>query len=290
VQHDDCYGRQECLPHEKTMYQAYWQLDSRPFEHATGARFYFAAQSQAGALLKLRYVLENYRGAALLAGESGLGKTLLGERLLNDLDASFLPRVHLVFPAMPVDQLLTYLADQLTGQHSTLTATIDQSVQRIERFLTTNAAAGNHAIVVLDEAHLLTRQSLEGVRLLMNFQHGGRPAATFLLAGQTSLVLGVRRLSALDERLAVTCVLTRLSADESASYIQHRLTAAGAKRTIFEPSAVQAVHELAHGIPRRINRLCDLALLVGYGEELKSLTAEHIESIHQELIGAAAAA
>jgi type II secretory pathway predicted ATPase ExeA len=272
------------------MYQAYWQLDSRPFEHATGAPFYFAAQSQAGALLKLRYALENRRGAAVLAGESGLGKTLLAEKLLNELDASFLPRVHVVFPAMPVDQLLSYLADQLTGQHAPLTATIDQSVQRIERFLTANAEAGNHAIVVCDEAHLLTRQSLEGIRLLMNFQHDGKPTATLLLAGQTGVVLAVRRVPSLDERLAVTCVLTRLSIDETTSYIQHRLKAAGAKRTIFEPSAVQAVHELTHGIPRRINRLCDLALLVGYGEELKSLTADHIESIHQELIGAAAAA
>jgi type II secretory pathway predicted ATPase ExeA len=273
------------------MYQAYWQLDCRPFEHALDEPFYYPAESQSGALLKLRYVLEHRRSAAVLAGETGLGKTLLIQKLLAELGPEFSPRIHLVFPQMPADQLLTYLADQITGQHSPLTSTCDQSVGRFERQLRANAASGKHAIIAIDEAHLLSSShSLEAVRLLMNFEHQGQPLATFLFAGQTNLVLGVRRLPSLDERMAVNCVLTRLTAEATSAYIRHRLTAAGAKRTIFDESALQAVHELTSGIPRRINRLCDLALLVGYGEELKTLAAAHIESIHQELIGVAAAA
>src|SRR5438874_10510 len=273
------------------MYQSYWQLDGRPFEHANDERYYYAAESQRGALLKLRYVFENRRGAAVLAGESGLGKTLLVQKLLSELDENFAPRVHLVFSQMPADQLLTYLADQLTGQYSPLTATIDQSVRRIERLLTSNAKEGKHAIIAIDEAHLLgNAQSLEAIRLLMNFEHDGQPGATFLLAGQTGLVLGIRRLPALDERIAVSCILARLSAAETSRYIEHRLTTAGAKRTVFESSAIEAIQQLTHGIPRRINRLCDLALLVGYGEELRTINGPHIESIHHELVGAAAAA
>src|SRR6476660_7536477 len=121
------------------MYQSYWQLDARPFEHTSDERFYYAAESQRGAILKLRYVLANRRGAAVVAGEAGLGKTLLAQKLVAELDDSFSPRVHLVFPQMPVDQLLTYLADQLTAQYSPTTATIDQSVRRIERTLQANA-------------------------------------------------------------------------------------------------------------------------------------------------------
>jgi general secretion pathway protein A len=273
------------------MYESYWQLDSRPFEHAADARFHFPAESQRGAHLKLRYVLESRRGAAVLAGESGLGKTVLAESLLRELGKEFAPRVHLVFPQMPADQLLTYLGDQLTGERSPLTATIDQSVRRIEKVLRDNVQAGRHAIIVIDEAHLLQGAlAFETVRLLMNFQQGGQPLATFLLAGQTSLVLAVRRLPALDERVAVTCVLARLSAEETGRYIQHRLNVAGAKRTIFEPAAIATIFQLTHGVPRRINRLCDLALLVGYGEELPTITANHIESIHQELLGVSAAA
>src|SRR5262245_53010185 len=103
------------------MYQAYWQLESRPFEHPSDRRFYYAAEAQRGALLKLRYVLENGRGAAVLAGEPGVGKSLIAEMLLGDLGTTFAPRIHLVYPQMPAEQLLTYLADQLTGQHSPLT-------------------------------------------------------------------------------------------------------------------------------------------------------------------------
>jgi general secretion pathway protein A len=273
------------------MYESYWQLDARPFEHPADAQHHFAAESQRGALLKLRYVLENHGAAAIIAGESGLGKTLIAQTLVGELDSKFAPRIHLVFPQMPADQLLTYLGDRLTGQHSPLTLTLDQSVQRIEHTLDENSQAGQHAVIVLDEAHLLTAAgSLEAIRLLMNFQRQGRPLATYLLVGQTNLVLAARRLPALDERIAVTCVLTRLSKDETGQYIHHRLSVAGAKRYIFDPSAVEAVYQLTHGIPRRINRLCDLALLVGYGEELRSITGAHIESIHQELIGVSVAA
>jgi general secretion pathway protein A len=145
--------------------------------------------------------------------------------------------------------------------------------------------------VVIDEAHLLRDSgALDAIRLLMNFQHRGEPLAFFLLVGQTPLVLAARRNAALDERLAVTCVLNRLSERETTAYIQHRLSAAGAKRAIFEASALRAIYELTHGIPRRVNRLCDLALLVGYGEELPAITGSHIESIHAELIGVPAAA
>ena len=273
------------------MYESYWQLDSRPFEHTLDARFHFAAESQRGAVLKLRYVLENRRGAALLAGESGLGKTLVAQSLLAQLGDTHQPRVHLVYPQMPADQLLTYLADQLSGQHSPLTGTIDQSVRRIEQVLLNGAKAGQHAVIVIDEAHLLREtQALEAIRLLMNFQHDGQPLATFLLVGQTALAVATERLPQLDERLAVKCILTRLSAAETRGYIQHRLTVAGAKRTIFDDSAFATIQELTHGVPRRINRLCDLALLVGYGEELRTLSASHIEAVNEELVGTAAAA
>jgi general secretion pathway protein A len=272
------------------MYEPYWQLESRPFEHTADARFQFPAPSQRGALLKLRYALETRRGAALLAGESGLGKTFVAQMLLKQLGENFAPRVHLVFPQMPADQLLTYLADQLTGQNSPLTATIDQSVRRIEHALRDHAKAGRHPVIVIDEAHLLAAaHTLETIRLLTNFQHDGQPLASYLLVGQTGLAIAAGRMPPLEERLAVKCLLARLTLDETGGYIQHRLTAAGAKRPIFDASAVEAIFQLSHGIPRRINRLCDLALLVGYGEELRTIRGTHIESIHEELIGAAAA-
>jgi type II secretory pathway predicted ATPase ExeA len=268
------------------MYQVYWQLDARPFDHSADARFYFPGPSQQAALLKLRYVVENRRGAAVLAGESGLGKTLVVQTLMRQLGDTFRPRVHLVFPHMPAEQLLAYLAEQITGQ-TTAGGTIDHNLRRIEHVLTDHAKAGRHAIIVIDEAHLLREsRALETIRLLLNFEYNAQPLATYLLVGQTGLALDVQRLPQLDERLAVKCLLSRLTAEETGAYIEHRLAAAGSKRPIFDASAIEEIHQLTHGIPRRINRLSDLALLVGYGEELPSLGKSQIQSIYEELIGA----
>ncbi|MHB8860876.1 MAG: ExeA family protein, partial [Pirellulaceae bacterium] len=63
---------------------------------------------------------------------------------------------------------------------------------------------------------------------------------------------------------------------------------AGAQREIFDGSALEAVHHLALGVPRRINRLCDLALLIGFAEERTCLGREQIEAVAEELVAVAA--
>jgi general secretion pathway protein A len=269
------------------MYEPYWQLDARPFDHSADERYYFPGPSQQAALLKLRYVVENRRGAALLAGEAGLGKTLVAQMLLRQLGDAFRPRVHLVFPQMPPEQLLAYLADQFTAAVPAGSQTIGNSLRRIELGLIEYAKTGHHAILIIDEAHLLHEsRSLETIRLLLNLEYNAQPLATILLVGQTGLAVDVQRLPQLDQRLAVKCLLARLTADESKAYVQHRLTAAGAKWPIFDNEAIHEIYRLTHGIPRRINRLCDLALLVGYGEELKTIGRPQVEAIYEELMGA----
>src|SRR5436190_8279118 len=270
------------------MYESHWQLATRPFDHSADARFYYPGESQQGALLKLRYALENRRGAALLTGAAGLGKTLLAQTLTRQLGESLSPKVHLVFPQMPAGPLLAYLADQL-GAGGGPALTIEQSLKRIETRLRENAKAGKHAVIVIDEAHLLDDcEVLETVRLLLNLEQDARPLASFLLTGQTSLLLAIERRPDLEERLAVKCLLRRFKPEETMGYIQHRLAAARAKKSIFTDGALEAIHQQTLGIPRRINRLCDLALLVGFAEELSSIGPDQIAAISEELTGATA--
>jgi general secretion pathway protein A len=92
------------------------------------------------------------------------------------------------------------------------------------------------------------------------------------------------RMPALDERLGVKCLMRPFTVEETAGYAAHRLKTAGAKREIIDADAYPTLHELTCGIPRRINRLCDLALLIGFAEERKTLTAAHFESVCQELV------
>ena len=142
---------------------------------------------------------------------------------------------------------------------------------------------------MIDEAHLLEDcGALETLRLLLNFEVAGQPALTLVLVGQMSLVSAVGRLPSLEERIAVKALVRSFTADETADYVRHRLNAAGATREIFTPDALEALHYLGHGVARQINRLGDLALLVGYADELPRLTAQQIEAVSEELVTIAA--
>jgi general secretion pathway protein A len=182
--------------------------------------------------------------------------------------------------------LLVYLAEQLgappadPAQH-----TIQESVRRLEFFLLQNARQNRHAVVVIDEAHLLEDCGLlETLRLLLNFENEGRPALTLVLVGQMGLISAIGRTPGLDERLAAKALLRSLTADETAAYVQTRLTAAGARRELFTADATEALHFLGHGVPRQINRLGDLALVVGFADRLQRISAQQIEAVSEELV------
>jgi type II secretory pathway predicted ATPase ExeA len=267
------------------MYESHWRLKRKPFENCSDPRFYFPGESHQAALLKLRYAVENHRGGAILAGPSGTGKTLLVNMLRTVLDPRCAPVVHLVFPQMPTDQLLAYAACELTGEAATQATEVHQTIRRIEQFLAANTQRGQHAVLVVDEAHLLEEASTwEALRLLMNFESGGQPGLTLVISGQPAILPILDRIPQLDERLGVKCLLRPFTQAETAEYVIHRLKSAGGDPTIFEPTALAEIHRLAQGVPRRINRLCDLALLIGYAEQRTTLSADQLESIHDELV------
>jgi general secretion pathway protein A len=272
------------------VYESYWQLDRRPFENTSDPQFYYPGESHQGAMLKLRYAIENRQGAALLCGASGSGKSLLVGQLRQHLADKCQPLAHIVFPQMPAESLLAYLADELAAPQSDPTSIrtappIEQTVRRLQNFIAQNAVEGRHALVAIDEAHLIDdTRTFEALRLLLNFAANAQSAFTLLLVGQPGLLVQFERMPAFEERLGVKCLLKPFSADETAAYVNFRLQAAGAKTTIFETEAMETLHQLSRGLARQINRLCDLALLVSYAEERHSIGVAQLEAVAEELI------
>jgi len=187
---------------------------------------------------------------------------------------------------------LVYLAEELGAPPcDPALQTVEESLRRLEFFLDENARAGKHAVVVVDEAHLLEDSGLlETLRLLLNLQHQGQPAFTLLLIGQLPLLSAMHRFAALDDRLEMKMLLKPLTLEETSGYLNHRLAAAGATRSIFSPAAVQMAYQLSQGIPRKINRLCDLALVVGCATGQHTIEAEQLQSVSNELLAVSSAA
>ncbi|MEO1497964.1 MAG: AAA family ATPase [Planctomycetota bacterium] len=266
------------------MYLDYWRLVDKPFEPIAAAQDVFACESQDGALSKLRYAIDNGRALAALAGPSGVGKTLLVDRLAALVEPSRL--VHLVFPLMSGRELLAYLAERLESpSFEPPSGSVEESVRRIERLVDETPADAARPLVVIDEAHLLEDTgALETLRLVTNFGGGHSAAFTLLLVGQMGLLSSVARHPSLDERLSVKTLVRGFTAEETAQYVRWRLRRVGADRELFDPDALARLFTHTGGVARQIDRLCDLALVVGMSDATPTVTRGQIDAVQRELV------
>lgn len=273
------------------MYEGYWQLSSSPFENWGEEHFYYPSEVHETALLQARYAVSNRRAAVAICGDCGMGKSLVADRLAACLSDQESPVARVVFPQLSGEQLLGYIADELTGCCGPADEPARMTLRRLSDFLGENLDRGHHAVLIVDEAQLLTgADQLETLRLLLNLRHDrnrGEAAMTLLLVGQTTLLTNIERFRALDDRVATKCLLNRFTSDQTAAYVAHRMRQAGGRfESVFSDEAIDTLHLRAMGIPRRINRLADLALMVGFAEESARVEARHIEGVHQELVAA----
>lgn len=276
------------------MYESHWGLKRLPFRNVPERELFFPGASHAAALLKLRYLVENRLHAGMLLGGTGTGKTCLVNVLAADLPEQFGPVVHVVFPRLSTAELFSWLAMELGAEETSLTAIdggLEKSVRQIEQQLVALTARKRRCVIVIDEAHLIDDpQVLQALCLLTNFADRSDIEMSLLMVGDWPLTARIERMGSFDDRIAVRSVLLPLTHDECAEYISHRLKVCGGKKPIFDASAVQTIFEVTGGVPRRINRLCDLALLVAFAEKRQTLSARDMETVAEELVIATAAA
>ena len=275
------------------MYEQYWGLNCNPFPNNTATEFFFRSETHQAALLKMRYVVENRLGAGLLTGGIGYGKSYLARMLAEELPDQFCPIVHLVFPQLTATELLCWIAVELGVDESELSAGtggLDRTIRRIQRQLRDYTESHRYPVLVIDEAHLIEdRQVFQALQLLLNFQQESEIDFSLFFIGEHSLSSRINRMAQLDERIAAKSALQPLSQEEGIGYVEHRLKVAGAMRPCFDALALQTVIEFSGGVPRRINRICDLALLIGYADQLDIVTEKEIEAAAAERIATTAA-
>jgi general secretion pathway protein A len=268
------------------MYGDYWKLARLPFECDCDPQFYFRGPSHEAALLKLQYVVEQRKGIGLLVGGHGVGKTYLTRVLEDSLAPHCRPVVRLMFPQLSATELLSFLADQLEAEPTRLldASQLHAIVRRLESRIATLAADGLQPLVIIDDAHLIeSADVLQALALLLSACQVRGLALSVILVGLPELLAQVQRVPALHERVAVRAALRPLSTEDTQRYVRFRLQVSGVSDSMFHAEALMATAELARGIPRRINQLCDLALLVGYADHLDALTVDDLRAAADEL-------
>jgi len=255
------------------MYAKYWGFIKKPFENTPDPEFFYHSSQHEEALMRLLYAVREKKGAAMLSGEYGSGKTLLSRvvmsRLLSE-DERY--KVALIInPAIPTEELLSEIVYQL-GQETAKEDRKSELLHKFNELLYRNMSDRKHTVIIIDEAQTIKDESgLEELRLLLNFQLNEAFLLTLLLIGQPELKDRIERIPQLKQRLAIKYHLGTLDFDETGQYIRHRCRVAGKEEPVFSDNAVGLIYNASGGIPREINNICDLCLLIGMGDKVTNI-------------------
>ena len=204
------------------------------------------------------------RRIGVITGEVGAGKTVAIRAALATLDPARHTLIYLPNPTIGVrgihHQIVAALGGQPLVHHATLVP------QTVDALATEQVERGRTPVLVIDEAHLLTHDQLEAVRMLTNHDMDSRSPFATVLIGQPTLrrkiKLGV--LAALDQRIAVRYHMTGMTAEETAGYLRHHLALAGRSDTLFSDDAITLIHTTSRGYPRAGNNLAIASLLAAF--------------------------
>jgi general secretion pathway protein A len=262
------------------MYSDHYGLTGRPFQLTPDPRFYFDSATHRKAMAYLGYGLAQGEGFIVVTGEIGAGKTTLVGHLMETIDPTRVTAVKIVSTQVDGRDILR-MAAQAFGI-VTQGAEKAQLLQRIEIFLQEQERSGRKTLLIVDEAQGLPAESLEELRMLSNFQAGGRALLQIFLLGQPEFrdMLASSGLDQLRQRVIATHHLDAMEAAEIAPYIEHRMTLVGWTGTPrFTDDAYAALFAASGGIPRKLNTLASRALLMGDVEKLDVIDASLVEAV-----------
>lgn len=264
------------------MYEAYWGLKEKPFQNTPDPRFLYRSAQHEEALSRLAFAIQERMGAALLTGVFGCGKTILAYSLLNTLVGEKYKVAYIANPRLDEVDLLRMIVHHLGNSNPPQRKMDVLSI--LQDLLTTNLRNGKETVVMIDEAHAIESESVfEEIRLLLNFQKEDKFLLSLLLLGQPELKEKIEKNAQLEQRIEMKCRLEAFGLEDATQYIRHRLKVAGADRPLFADEAIRVIHTYSGGIPRRMNRICNVCLLAGFVQKIKQIDQAIVQKEITEL-------
>lgn len=266
------------------MYEAFYRLRGKPFRLTPDPAMLFPSKGHKRAMSYLLYGFDQGEGFVMITGAVGTGKTLLIQKLLEELAQRNIAVASIASANLDGEDILPAVASQLGLPYEGRSK--EALLQDLKQHLIALCTRHTHALLVVDEAQTLTPAALEMLRILSNFELKGRALLQVFLVGQTELrrIIVNNRLEQLRQRIMASYRLEPMEPDESRAYILHRLRTVGWDNDPkLSPEVYAGVHHASRGIPRKINVIMDRLLLYGYLEELHSLDQAALATVLDEL-------
>ncbi|MCK5426598.1 MAG: AAA family ATPase [Thermodesulfovibrionia bacterium] len=250
------------------MYAKHFGLKILPFENVPDPMFFFDQGDHARIRNRITDSLKAGRGLTVVIGPIGSGKTTLSQMIKSD----FSHNIKLIWMAVPPGNsidLFLFIAQALGLKPSTSERVF--VIRDIRDALLKINSEGSKCLVIVDESHLMSDDTLNGIRLLNNLEEGSTKFIQILLLGQEELMETINRpeMEPFKQRIATLEIIGKMNAEKRRLYISHRIQVAGGHPSIFADTGWEAL-DLAlgsEGTPRIINSLCDRSLNVAFERE-----------------------
>jgi general secretion pathway protein A len=267
------------------MYTSFFNLRENPFSLTPDPRYLYLSPQHRAAMNHLIYGIHEKKGFILITGGIGTGKTTICRAIIKKLDPSVQTAL-ILNPFLSDIELLETILQEFGIPFEGPERTKKNFVDALNGFLLKNFAAGRNAVVFIDEAQNLPRATLEQIRMLSNLETDQEKLIQIVLVGQPELqgILASPALRQINDRIMLRYHLEPISRENVKHYIEHRLSVAGGNGQLsFADGAFEKIYDFSRGYPRRINAICDRALLVAYTENARRIEKETIQNAMKDM-------